>query len=144
MKMIILVGLPGSGKSSFAKKYDKYTIINQDTLGSRENCIKLCRLSLLEGKSIIVDRCNSTKMQRSIWIKEALKFGVTDISAVYLYCNPEICIERISERKDHPTIKETSSKEKNTEIVTNFLGTFEMPEIEEGFDKILVIDNGKV
>lgn len=144
MKVIILVGFPGSGKSTFSKKYEKYVIINQDTLGDRHKCLQVFRQAMKDKKSVIIDRCNINKMQRSIWIKEALKFGVEDISAVYLHCHPQTCIERISNRKGHPTIKESSSIEKNTEIVTNFTRTFEIPEISEGFDKILVIDNGKV
>jgi aprataxin len=141
MKVIVLVGLPGSGKTTFSSKYNKYVVINQDTLGDRMACLELFRKSMKEGKSVIIDRCNINKMQRSIWLHEARKFGVKDISAVYLHVNPEVSIKRITERKDHPTIKEDMPDEKRKSIVYNFLKSFEAPEIDEGFSKILIIKN---
>lgn len=140
MKIIILVGPPGSGKSSFANKYPSYVRINQDELGDRNACIKLFRESMLQKKSVIIDRCNINKMQRGIWIQESLKYNVTEISAIYLYVNPKTCIERINNRKNHPTIK-NDDIEKNTKIMENFTKSFESPDMEEGFDKILIIKN---
>lgn len=141
MKVIILSGIPGSGKSSFAKKYPTYTVISQDELGSRSECLKAFRQALNEQKNIIVDRCNINRMQRLLWIKEAQKFGVTDINCVYFDVNPETCVKRISERKGHKTITEQYSFDKCHEIVYNFVNSAETVQLEEGFKKILFIDN---
>lgn len=143
MKIIILVGLPGSGKSSFAEKFRHYEIVNQDKLGSRQKCLEVFRKAMKEQKNVIIDRCNINRLQRLIWIKEAQRFGVKEINCIYFHVNPEECIDRISNRKGHATIKETSSFEKNSEIVYNFSKTFEIPMIEEGFQKILMINNEK-
>lgn len=140
MKVIVLIGIPGSGKSTFCEKYPSYVRINQDILGSREACLSVFRSSMLEKKSVIIDRCNINKMQRSIWIKEASKFDVKEINAIYLKVTPEECIKRINNRDNHPTINK-NNVEKNKEIVYNFLKSFEMPEIEEGFNKVLFIKN---
>jgi len=141
MKLIIMVGMPGSGKSTFAAKYNNYMVVNQDKMGDRLKCLEAFRKAAREGQNIIVDRCNINRLQRSIWIREAQRFGIKDINAVYLAVNPEVCVKRISERKNHPTIKENFSLEKNQEIVYNFTKTFEIPQIEEGFNKILIIKN---
>lgn len=140
MKVVILIGTPGSGKSTFAAKHPSYIRINQDSLGDRQKCLELFRKSMKDKRSVIIDRCNINRLQRAIWIREAEKFGVTEINAIYLSVDPETCVERINNRKDHPTIK-TNDTEKNKEIVYNFVKTFEMPELSEGFNKILVIDN---
>lgn len=141
MKVIILVGTPGSGKSTFAAKYPNYTIINQDTMGNRYACLEAFRKALKDDKNVIIDRCNINKMQRRIWLLEAQKYDVKEINAVYLHVNPEECLKRISNRIGHPTIKPEMPIEKKQQIVYSFIETFEMPEISEGFNKILVIKN---
>ena len=62
-KVILLcVGYPGSGKSSFCKKivekYDNFKIINQDKLKNKIKCLKECEKLTEEGFSIIVDNTN--------------------------------------------------------------------------------------
>lgn len=141
MKVVILVGVPGSGKSTFCKKYPKYVRISQDELGSRYMCLELFRESLRKGKSVIVDRCNINKLQRQLWLNIAREFNVDEINCVKLSVVPEEAIKRISERKDHPTIKEDFSLDKVKDIVYNFINTYEAPELSEGYDKVLFIDN---
>lgn len=140
MKVVVLIGMPGSGKSTFCEKYASYVRINQDLLGDRYKCLELFRKSMKEGKSVIIDRCNINKLQRNIWTREAMKFGVKEVNAIYLHVSPEECIRRITERQDHPTIKNMTI-DKMKEIVYNFVNTFENPEISEGFNKILIIKN---
>lgn len=140
MKVVILVGVPGSGKSTFCKKYPAYVRISQDELGSRYMCLELFRESLRKGKSVIVDRCNINKMQRQLWLNIAKEFNVDEINCVTLSVTPEEAIKRIKERKDHPTIKDLTD-EKMASIVYNFINTYEAPELSEGYDKVLFIDN---
>lgn len=62
-EMVILVGMPASGKSTFAKKYfvsRGYAHVNQDTLGTKAKCIKAAKQALDEGKSVIVSLSNVT------------------------------------------------------------------------------------
>lgn len=139
MKIIIMVGIPGSGKSTFANKYKNYKIISQDELGSRYLCLSTFRQYLSEGKNVIVDRCNINKMQRILWINIAKEHKV-EIDCVNLIINKETAIKRILERKGHPTIKEDTTLDKVTQIVDNFLNTYETPTLEEGFKKVLYID----
>lgn len=139
MKVVILTGIPGSGKSSFCSKYPGYVRISQDELGSRYMCLSLFRTSLTNGKSVIVDRCNINKMQRLLWINIAKEFGA-EVNCVNLVIDPEKAIERIMARKGHPSIKEDTSLEKVTDIVYNFIKTYEVPELNEGLKKVLLID----
>ncbi len=102
--ILVLVGLPGSGKSYFASKLEKescsqYVRVNQDSLGTRKKCETACRQALSRGKSVIIDRCNFNTQQREHW----LKFGVPCECIIFNY-EKEVCIRRCKERRDHETI----------------------------------------
>jgi bifunctional polynucleotide phosphatase/kinase len=48
-EVIICVGMPASGKSSFTKKIfepNGYVRVNQDTLKTKEKCVKACQVAL--------------------------------------------------------------------------------------------------
>lgn len=140
-EVLVLVGFPGAGKSTYCQQLPEYTRINQDTLGNRDACLKAASEALDCGHSIVIDRCNHNRDQRRHWIKLAQSYGV-DARCVFLYVDPEECIHRIHMRKDHPTIKEEMPVEKKREIVAGFYKSFEMPDLEEGFAEILMRRNG--
>ena len=56
--VLLLVGLPGSGKSTFSSKFRNkgWWIISQDTLGSKDKCISEFRRALSRRKNIVIDR----------------------------------------------------------------------------------------
>ncbi|PVU97366.1 hypothetical protein BB561_000575 [Smittium simulii] len=74
-QMLILVGLPGSGKTCFSTMLVKYIKswerVNQDDVGSRSQCEAAASKFLKEGKNVVIDRCNFDEDQRKIWIKIA-------------------------------------------------------------------------
>lgn len=141
MRMIIMCGLPGSGKSTYANGLEKeYSIINQDIIGNRNKCVQLTKLLLSENKSVIIDRTNITKFQRNIWIKLAKEYKVTDIHCVEFKISPEVTIERVKSRKNHPTIKEDTPLEKINSIIRRFLSEYQTPELSEGFTSIFSIN----
>jgi predicted P-loop ATPase len=59
-EMIILVGSPGSGKSTFWKQYleSHYERVNNDETGSSKKSESLCLQHLKIGKSVVVDNTN--------------------------------------------------------------------------------------
>lgn len=76
--VVLLVGVPGSGKSTFAHKLTPaggWAWVNQDTLGDRQACEAAVKQALRSGKSVIVDRCNFNKQQRSTWVRLAYEHG---------------------------------------------------------------------
>lgn len=140
--MILLVGLPGSGKSRhYIRHYDNYVYINQDTLGTRDKCIKACEEALRKKQSVIIDRCNFNREQRKYFIDLALEYGVKSIKAIWLFVPEEECIARINIRKNHPTIPEELSLEKKMEIVFKLNKLFEPPTMDEPLSEIQIIRN---
>ncbi|GJD08885.1 Transcription factor bHLH140 [Galdieria sulphuraria] len=71
--LLMLIGIPGSGKTTFAKKLEEkgWCRVCQDELFTRQQCENYTITHLLQGKSIVIDRCNVTKEQRAIWINLA-------------------------------------------------------------------------
>jgi predicted kinase len=134
----ILVGMPGAGKSTYAQTVPG-EIINQDKLGDRKICIKRAKELLSEGKDVIIDRTNISRKQRAIWTNLAKEFKVEQIQVVELRISPELAIERVKNRKDHPTIKEDTSLEKIQEIVRRFVNEYEAPHMDEGFTSYTII-----
>lgn len=146
MKVILLVGLPGSGKSELAKSYKSqgFEIINQDTLGSRSACLSAMREALNNNKDVLIDRTNINKKQRSYFIAIAKEFGIIDIECINLTVDTMICVSRIHSRENHPTIKSDMTFDKKMEIVHRFARDYEKPELGEGFNVISFIDNNRV
>lgn len=142
MKVILLIGIPGSGKSTICKNwFPKYTRINQDELGDRKKCIAAMHLALQKKQDVIIDRCNMTIEQRKHWVNLALEYGAEAITCIVLDVNEEEAIARIHDRKDHPTIQSSMSLEKKREIVYSFGKTAEFPQLSEGFTSIVITRN---
>ncbi len=76
-KMIILVGSPSSGKSTFANNLsDTFKIINQDTLKTKSKCLKETELHLKNGLNVIIDNTNRSIEIRKLYIDLANKYDV--------------------------------------------------------------------
>jgi len=107
--MLLLVGIPGSGKSTFATTLESvaphlYVRINQDTLGSRRRCEDLTRQVLAQHKCPIIDRCNFNVSQRRHFLDIALEYNIP-VNVVALEIPKETCIQRCQQRSSHETIR---------------------------------------
>lgn len=111
--MVILVGLPGSGKSHFAKalamRNKKYIRISQDVLKTRIKCESLCRQTLQDGNIPIIDRCNFDSTQRLHFINIANEFNIPVDCIVFRY-SAQTCITRCEERTNHETVDRQNAR----------------------------------
>lgn len=112
--MIVLVGVPGSGKSTFADMLVKgnpsrYVRVNQDKLKTRKKCERLCRGSLQKGKVPIIDRCNFDPSQRQHFLSIANDFGIPVDCIVFSY-SMQVCLTRCQERVGHETITQDNAR----------------------------------
>ena len=140
-KIYLLVGPPGSGKSTYAKTLNA-TIINQDEIGDRKKCILQAGKALEQGLDIIIDRCNINKAQRSYWIYLAKQHNA-QIQCIEFIAEPEECVKRIMKRKNHPTIN-NMTESKVRDILNKFVKEYEVPNaIKEHFSSHITfyVDN---
>ncbi len=80
-ELIIMVGNPGSGKSTSSRYYEAlgYEIINQDTLGTRAKVLKTLKTKWAEGKSCIIDSTNPSTEKRIEYIDTCCQARSTDV-----------------------------------------------------------------
>lgn len=69
--VVIFVGNPGSGKSTFANRLEKkgYTILCQDELKTVNKMLKISKEILKKGGKIVIDATNPSIEKRKLWIE---------------------------------------------------------------------------
>ncbi|CAN8074735.1 unnamed protein product [Agarophyton chilense] len=136
-RMLVLVGIPGSGKSTFSKHLCEvgWARVSQDELGNRRKCETKTVRHLRDGLNVIIDRCNFDKSQRKHWIDMAKARG--SACGVVVFATPlETCVQRVRTRQNH----ETLTGEENDENVVKFIAEqFVFPDRTEGFTFCRVI-----
>ena len=108
--LVVLVGLPGSGKSTLCATLTSLLppatlrVVCQDNLKTRAKCERIAKSTLSRSTSVIVDRTNVTESQRRHWynIAEELKVRVC---VVHFQLPEEDLVRRVDSRHDHPTVK---------------------------------------
>ena len=139
IKFIILVGLPGSGKSTFCELFCsnnlKTNILCQDLMGR-----KLCEESLLksikENDITILDRVNFSKEDRKYWLNLSL-LPAKQCLCIYLSTPKFICIDRVKNRDNHPTIKKGGGER----IINDINTKLAIPEKTEGFIDVINLED---
>ena len=138
---IILIGSPGSGKSTFAENYlvpKGYVRINQDNLKTRQKVIKCLKDNIDEGKKIVIDSTNPQKNGRSEYIK-ICKEKNYPIRAFVFQVSKELAMHLNNLRSINKNRKHYSEPVNNIPIHT-FFKNFEQPETTEGFKEIVQIN----
>ena len=134
--VILLMGFPGAGKSHIAKQLETkygYVRINQDELGTCDECKKLLAKALRNGKSVCIDRCNIHPKERKMWINETRMVlddkSFRNFDLIWVSTSVDECKRRAKERRNHPTL----DTEKADEVIDEFARGFKPPQPFEGY-----------
>lgn len=144
MILIVLCGLPGSGKTTFVKEFmkslppamrKKWVSYNQDALGSRKAVIKKTEESLLCRQNVIVDRSNFDFAQRAHWINLGNQSNVDAIVCIVMprATDMKFCARRAFDRGCDGL---HSGKEPWDKICKTMFSDWRHPTHEEGFRAI--------
>lgn len=134
--VVINVGYPGSGKSSFVNsRYPHATIINQDILKTKSKCMNLYKSSLKSNINlIIIDNTNPSVSVRKEYIDLAKSHDYK------LVCFNFLTSKELSKHNNYYRAHTTNIKVVPT-IAYNIYGKkFNNPSIGESFDKIYDIE----
>jgi predicted kinase len=156
-KIYIMIGLPGSGKSTSAKKKVEETdivIVSRDSIremikgqycfspSTEKLVMSITRLAFEEavsnGFDVIVDETNLTVRMRNRWVSWAKAIN-KEVKIVFVVFNEmENNLER---RMNNP---KGTSREEWAKVIEDMKKIFTLPKQDEDFDFIEVIDkNGK-
>src|SRR3954462_1851234 len=132
VEAVILIGIQGSGKSTFFQQRfaSTHVRINLDSLKTRHQELLLLNTCIAERKDFVVDNTNPTVEQRKRYVSpaRAAGYGITG----YFFDVPiNECIERNKTREGKAKI-----------AIPALYGTrkkMQPPSFEEGFDALFVV-----
>ncbi|CAM9260119.1 unnamed protein product [Ectocarpus sp. 12 AP-2014] len=137
-RILVLAGIPGSGKSTLASFLEDmgWSVVNQDTLGSREKCRRGAQQVLEKGGRVLIDRCNFDQSQRVTWLDLAVSLSLHKDAciAVWLDIPVDVCQGRVQSRVGHPTLGAGLA---SAGIVKRVARDFRPPHRKEGFHTVL-------
>jgi len=141
--VVLAIGLPGSGKSSWFKRHDIHPLSSDllrellfdDAQEQRFQDLVFSNLrSMLKARLIArrpmnyVDATNLTPQDRHSWIKLAKDYGY-DVQGLFFDVPVEVCMERHQRR----------GRAVPEDIMRKMAGKLKPPTFEEGFSKITVV-----
>ena len=129
----IMIGIQGSGKSTFCQKYlPNFYRINLDTLKTRhqeqlaiDECFKC-------GRNFVIDNTNPTIDERGKYILRAKKEGYK-ILGYFMESKIKDCIERNNQRTGKACIPATAIAATSNKL--------QLPSYDEGFDELYFVKN---
>lgn len=132
--MIIIIGIQGSGKSTFYHKYlsDSYVRVNLDTLKTRHQENLLISECIRNEKSFAIDNTNPTRADRQRYIPLAQYAGYK-IVGYFMESKLQPCIERNNQRTGTARIPATAIAATSNKL--------QIPTYEEGFDELYFVKN---
>lgn len=132
-EIIILVGYPASGKTTFASNYLKtYVIINGDELKTVARMLKCAKSYIQNSYSVVIDATNGRLDNRKCFIDFAQCYNI-DIRCFVFNTSMEDALEWNTKR-----MNETGKKVPNIAFYT-YRKYYTIPTLSEGFDEIVYI-----
>lgn len=133
-RIIIMIGIQGSGKTTFCRRYfsEDYIRVNLDTLKTRNQERIAIESCMEQGSSFVVDNTNPTKQDRARYIQPAKSAGY-HITGYFMESRVKECITR-NERR-------TGKEKIPSKAIAATSNKMELPSYDEGFDELYFVKN---
>ena len=149
--MILLIGLPGAGKSEFARlcrlRNPALMVLSPDAITQEspsatgnasarkvcENAVGAFKMGTGSGgqrKVLLLDRCNPTSSERKSWVQ--LFTAGRKVVAVFLDYPSEVCRSRAENRDSHPTLPPYRA----ARAIASMQAAMQAPTLAEGYSGI--------
>ena len=146
----LMVGVQGSGKSTYSKKLSTefgYKVISSDEVRKLHpdweeikifpEVYRLCAMELKEGRDVIFDATNITPKVRKKNINLIRElYNDFNVYAYFINTSKEVCKERVRIRNE---IKDELYLP--IEVIDSYFNNLVIPSLEEELDKVFIIDN---
>jgi predicted kinase len=134
-EVVILVGLPGAGKSTFVQqRFAEHVHVSKDILRNHRQPARrqaeLIREALAGGRSLVVDNTNVSVEERAEAIAEARRHGAW-VVGYYFDCEVRDCVARNAEREGKARIPKVGIFAAAKRLVRPARG--------EGFDELFTV-----
>lgn len=138
-EIVLIVGPPGAGKSTFCKKYfPNYAYINQDTLKTLIKCIKSCREHVAAGRSVVIDNTNPAIATRKRYIDIALDANI-EIRVVHLDTTVTVAKHLAKMREIDAQKRKIVCTHLPKIAWSMYSKNYEAPDIDEGYEEIITV-----
>ena len=136
MEMVILIGLQGSGKSTFYRQRfaGTHTLVSKDLLRNNRNPARrqaqLIEEALRAGRSLVVDNTNATMEARTELVGLARAHGAK-VLGYYFHAHVKQSLERNAQREGKARVPDVAIYATMKKLVR--------PSYEEGFDQLFYV-----
>ncbi|GCE47058.1 putative kinase [Thermosporothrix hazakensis] len=143
MEVVILIGLQGAGKSTFARTVlqpepETWTYISKDLFPNNRRPARrqhvLLEEALREGRSALVDNTNPTKDDRADVIALGKQYGA-EIIGYWFTANLKSCLKRNQQRSGRAQVPDVA--------LFSTVKKLEPPAYSEGFDALFCVQTNR-
>jgi predicted kinase len=129
MEMILFIGIPGTGKSTFFRErfFETHVRINLDMLKTRHREMILIEACLHGQQSFVIDNTNVTVAERARYIAPAKAAGFR-VAGYYFHSSLEPALRRNQQRRGKALIPPKGVLGRYHQLV--------VPQLSEGFDRL--------
>ncbi len=132
--LVIMMGLQGSGKSTFFMTYlsANFVRVNLDTLRTRHKEKLLIDDCIAKGKNYAIDNTNPTRLDRERYMLPAKEAGY-HVIGYFMESKIKDCIQRNALREGTARVPEKAIAATSKKL--------DIPSYDEGFDELYFVKN---